>query len=269
MIGKELTFSGGRIPLIGLGTYKLTGDEGRKAIETAIDAGYRHIDTARMYENETETGQAIAASGVAREELFVTTKIWPADFGRVVASTEDSLRKLKTDYVDLLLLHWPTDRELIKRAAADLNEAIHKGYAKHVGVSNFNIDLLDMVRPIAPIVCDQVEYHPFLSQEKLLPYLHEHSMFMTAYRPLAQGKIEGNAILAQIAHKYGKTDAQIALRWIVQQHVVAIPKSSSAERIKANIDIFDFELLPAEMDAIFSIENGTRLTTPEWSPNWD
>jgi 2,5-diketo-D-gluconate reductase B len=266
---RSLAFPGGQIPLIGLGTYKLNGRDGQKAIEAALECGYRHIDTARMYENEREVGAALRTSGISREEAFVTTKIWPSDFRKVISATEDSLRNLGTDYADLLLLHWPTDTDAIKKAAEDLNEVIHKGYAKFVGVSNFNIELIDMVKDIAPIRCDQVEYHPFLSQEKLLGYLRSNDLFMTAYRPLAQGKLEGNSLLAEIGEKYGKTDAQVALRWIVQQDVVAIPKSASPERIRANIDIFDFELLPAEMEAISGLRNGTRLTTPEWSPKWD
>lgn len=253
--------NGIHIPKIGLGTYKLTGNEGQQAIQNAIEMGYRHIDTARMYGNEREVGNAIRSSGVEREKIFVTTKIWPSDFKELIAKTEDSLNQLQTEYVDLLLLHWPADDQTNETGTQLLNEALEKGYARHVGVSNFNLLQLEKARQIAPIVCNQVEYHPYLSQEKLLNDLRANDMFLTAYRPLAQGKVSGDPVLEAIAAKHGKTAGQVVLRWLLQQDDVAmIPKSASVERQRENLEIFDFELSGDEMQEIFGLERGERLT---------
>lgn len=265
IIKKSLT-----IPKVGLGTYKLTGNDGEKAILHALETGYRHIDTAKMYENESQVGQAIRKSVIDRENIFVTTKIWPTDFRELIAKTEDSLKQLKTDYVDLLLLHWPADDESNRIGTELLNEVLHKGYAKNVGVSNFNISQLEKAIATAPVVCNQAEYHPFLSQEKMLGFLRQHDLFFTAYRPLAQGKVSADPVLKEIAAKYGKTAGQVALRWIAQQDDIAmIPKSSSPERQKENIDIFDFELTGKEMEQIFALERNERLTDPATAPEWD
>lgn len=253
--------NGIHIPKIGLGTYRLTGNEGQQAIQNAIEMGYRHIDTARMYGNEREVGNAIRHSGVDRENIFVTTKIWPSDFNELIAKTEDSLQQLQTEYVDLLLLHWPADDQTNETGTRLLTEALEKGYARHVGVSNFNLLQLEKARQIAPIVCNQVEYHPYLSQEKLLNDLRSNGMFLTAYRPLAQGKVSGDPVLEAIAAKHGKTSGQVALRWLLQQDDVAmIPKSASVERQRENLEIFDFELSVDEMHEIFGLERGERLT---------
>lgn len=258
------------IPKIGLGTYKMTGKEGQDAIQNAIEVGYRHIDTARMYENETEVGQAIKNSGVNRSEIFITTKIWPTDFDSVVQKTEDSLRTLKTDHLDLLLLHWPTTSEMNDRAADTLNEVLHKQYAKAVGVSNFNIQQVGNALNRAPIVCNQVEYHPHLSQEKLLNFLYQNDLFLTAYRPLMMGKIMDDTQLLSLAKEHDKTVSQIVLRWMMQQKDIAvIPKSSNSERQIENLNVFDFELSNDEMQLIYQLNCGERTTDPEMAPIWD
>ena len=258
------------IPKIGLGTYKMTGKEGQDAIQNAIEVGYRHIDTARMYENETEVGQAIKNSSVDRSNIFITTKIWPTDFDLVVQKTEDSLRQLKTDHVDLLLLHWPSTDEMNDRAADSLNELLHKQYAKAVGVSNFNIEQVGNALQRAPIVCNQVEYHPHLSQEKLLNFLYDNDLFLTAYRPLMMGKIMDDAQLLSLAKEHDKTVSQIVLRWMMQQKDIAvIPKSSNSGRQIENLNVFDFELSKAEMQLIHQLNCGERTTDPEMAPVWD
>ncbi len=258
------------IPKIGLGTYKMTGNEGQQAIQNAIEAGYRHIDTAKMYENESEVGQAIKNASIDRSDIFLTTKIWPTDFDKVVQKTEDSLRQLKTDHVDLLLLHWPSTPEMNDRASDLLNEVLNKQYAKAVGVSNFNILQVGNALNRAPIVCNQVEYHPHLSQEKMLNFLYENDLFLTAYRPLMQGNIVDDAALISIAKEHDKTVSQVVLRWMIQQKDVAmIPKSSNPERQIENLSVFDFELSSAEMELIFQMNCGERTTNPDMAPVWD
>jgi 2,5-diketo-D-gluconate reductase B len=270
MASDTITINSINIPKVGFGTYKLTGTDGQKAIEEALQMGYRHIDTAQMYKNEEEVGKAIANSGISRDEIFITTKIWPTDFGNVVAAVEDSLRKLKVDRVDLLLLHWPSDDESNKMATAALDDVLKNEYSRSVGVSNFNLDQLEKARLAAPIICNQVEYHPYLSQKKMLFYLHEYKMFLTAYRPLAIGKVAKDEILITIGRKHNKSAGQVALRWMVQQEDVAvIPKASSKKHIAGNLHIFDFELDAEDMTAIFALARNERITEPQLGAKWD
>lgn len=257
------------IPFIGLGTYRLNGKEGIKVISEALELGYKHLDTAAFYHNEVEVGSAVKQSSQKRDNLFITTKIWPEDFDNVLKATETSLKKLQMDDVDLLLLHWPSDEKRNSLALHSLNDVLQKGYAKNVGVSNFNIHQLSTAKKIAPVICNQVEYHPYLSQQKMLTCLKKEKMFCTAYRPIANGKVADDPVLKSIAYSYKKTPAQISLRWLIQQDVVAIPKTSSLERLKENISIFDFTLTEKEMKAIFSICNGTRQVDSSFSPEWD
>jgi 2,5-diketo-D-gluconate reductase B len=270
MSSNLITIQSITIPKVGFGTYQLTGNEGIRSVEDALQTGYRHIDTAQAYDNEEEVGKAIMNSGINRQEIFITTKVWPSDFRRLLPAVEDSLRKLKVDHVDLLLLHWPSDDEANKMAVDLLNQAFQKNYAKSIGVSNFNMAQLAKSLTQAPLICNQVEYHPFLSQQKMLAYLKEQNMFLTAYSPLALGKVMKDETLQALAKKYGKTTSQIALRWLVQQGDIAvIPKASSKERRKENLDIFDFELFEEDMKTIFQLNKGQRLGNPAWAPKWD
>ncbi|MCW3126113.1 MAG: dkgB 2 [Bacteroidetes bacterium] len=270
MSSDTLTIGNTTIPKVGLGTYKLTGPDAVKSIEDALQMGYRHIDTAQIYGNEEEVGKAIKNSGISRDEIFITTKVWPADFKGLIPAVEQSLKKLQMDRVDLLLLHWPSDDEANKTGAELLYEAMRNGYAKNVGVSNFNIEQIEKARQIAPIICNQVEYHPYLSQKKMLFYLKEYDMFLTAYRPLAMGQVAKDEMLLDIAAKHKKTAGQIALRWMVQQpNVVVIPKTTHHERLIENLNIFDFEISEEEMAAIFALNKNERLTNPATAPKWD
>ena len=254
MISEVIKIKHALIPVVGLGTYKITGQRGIKSIEDALQAGYRHIDSAQMYGNEEEVGKAVRNSGIEREKIFVTTKVWPSDFKRLIKSVEESLRKFKMDCVDLLLLHWPSDDESNKAAIDLLNETLKKKYTKNIGVSNFNFEQLKQAMTQAPVICNQVEYHPYLSQEKMLKYLKQHDMLLTAYTPLARGKVSEDKTLKTIGEKYSKTASQVALRWLIQQgNVAVIPKASSVERIKSNIDIFDFVLSDEDMKTIFKL----------------
>ena len=269
---QHLTIRNHKIPALGLGTYSINGMECTDAVSNALDQGYRHIDTAQMYGNEAEVGAGIKASPTEREHVFLTTKVLTENFGKrnFIPSVEDSLRKLKLDYVDLLLLHWPGTDEANKLALDLLLECQNKGYTRLIGVSNFTIRMLEYARNHAPIICNQVEYHPYLSQQKMLEYLGENNMFLTAYRPLLKGAITTDKTLTQLAQKYSRTEGQIVLRWLMQQpNVAAIPKAASATHRANNLKIFDFELSEDDMQTIFALNKNQRFVTPSWSPDWD
>jgi len=270
MVSEKIITKSIEVPTLGFGTYRLTGNEGIKSIEYALQIGYKHLDTAEVYENEVEVGKAIKNTGINRNEIFITTKVFPPDFKRLIAAVEESLKKLKTDHVDLLLLHWPSDDETNKIAIDYLNDALRRGYTKSIGVSNFNLNQLADAIAQAPIICNQIEYHPFLSQQKMLTYLKEQNMFLTAYSPLAKGRIFKDATLQELARNYKRSTSQVALRWLIQQGDIAvIPKASSTERVKENMDIFDFELTDEDMQIIFKLSNERRITDPAWAPDWD
>lgn len=261
-----------KIPALGLGTYSINGMECTDAVSNALDQGYRHIDTAQMYGNEAEVGVGIKASPTPREQVFLTTKVLTENFTKrdFMPSVENSLRKLKLDYVDLLLLHWPGSDEANKLALDLLNTCIDKGYTRLVGVSNFTIAQLEYARRLAPVICNQVEYHPYLSQQKMLENLREHNMFLTAYRPLVKGTITNDKTLIELAEKYNRTAGQIVLRWLVQQpNVAAIPKAASEKNRADNLNIFDFELSDDDMQRIFSLNKNQRFVSPSWAPVWD
>src|ERR1700686_4301933 len=266
--------NGARIPAIGLGTWELRGRTCARLVEQALKLGYRHIDTAQVYENEREVGEGLRASRVRRDELFVTTKIWtnhfaPKDLER---STKESLTKLRLSEVDLLLLHWPNPHVPLAETLGALAHVRKLGMARHIGVSNFTVALIDeaVAACSQPLVCDQVEYHPYLDQTKVLQACARHGLALVAYSPIAKGRIKGDALLGQIGRKYRKTAAQVCLRWLVQQNVIAIPRTSKIERLSENIDIFDFELSDDEMRQIFEMASPKgRLTDYGFAPKWD
>lgn len=262
------------IPEIGLGTYKLHDRECSNAVRMALDLGYRHIDTAQMYKNEREIGEALSVSNVPREEIFLTTKIWHTnlDHEDVLQTTEETLRNLDTPYVDALLIHWPNDQYDLRKTIEAMLVLRDQGKAMNIGVSNFPLSMLKEVNEEirAPIFCNQVEFHPFLDQLDLLDYAIENDILLTAYSPLAQGNVMEDEVLQEIAETHGKTPAQISLRWLIEQeNVVAIPKASSKEHLQANIDIFDFELSDDEFDRIDHLQKKERLVNPSFAPKWD
>lgn len=265
---------GEAIPALGLGTFELTGPEGETAIRTAIELGYRQIDTAIRYSNEAEVGRAIRASGVPRSELFVTTKIWFNDLApeNVASRVEESLERLGLDQVDLLLVHWPTREVPLGETLAAFAEEKANGRTRLIGVSNFTVALLDEALDVhkADLFCNQVEYHPFLSQQKLLARMRGADMLLNAYQPIARGKVFKSELLNEIGRKYGKSAGQVTLRWLVQQdNVGAIPRSSRPENMRANLDIFDFELSSEDMAAIHGLARGERYSNFDWAPDWD
>jgi 2,5-diketo-D-gluconate reductase B len=266
--------NGARIPAIGLGTWELRGRICARLVEQALRLGYRHIDTAQVYENEREVGEAVRASGVRREEMFITTKVWTSHFAPhdLERSTKESLNKLRLSEVDLLLLHWPNPRVPLSETLEALAHVRQLGLCRHIGVSNFTVALIEEAvgKCPAPLVCDQVEYHPYLDQTKVREACAQHGMAVVAYSPVAKGRIRNDELLARIGKAHGKSAAQVCLRWLVQQGVSAIPRTSRLERLSENIEIFDFELSAAEMGEISARGSPEgRLTNYGFAPKWD
>lgn len=264
------------MPVLGFGTWQLTGKDCTQAVIQALDVGYRHVDTAQVYGNEAEVGEGITQSSTDREKLFLTTKVWRDHFesqDTAMKSIEESLQKLKTDYVDLLLVHWPFPEYEIEQMLEPLMEAQEKGMTRRIGVSNFTVAQMDQAREYSTgkVCVNQVEYHPGLSQKPVLDYVQEHDMALTAYSPLGRGKNLDDKKLGEIAQAHDKSPAQISLRWAIQQNrVAAIPKASSKEHIESNFDIFDFELSDEEMKTISGLaRDDGRLVSPDWAPEWD
>ena len=267
---------GASIPCLGLGTWAARGPECASAVSFALEIGYRHIDTASAYANEEAVGEGLRASRVARDQIFLTTKVGRDDIdeGRLERAAEASLKRLGVEAVDLLLIHWPNPAIPLKRSIAALCKARRRGLARHIGVSNFTIRLLAEATALAdePIVANQCEYHPWLDQSQLIAACRKSDVAFTSYSPLGRGgDILAEPKVLAIAGRHGKTPAQVLLRWHVQQNgVVAIPKSANRQRIAENIAIFDFSLTEAEMKELFSLArpNG-RLISLGWAPAWD
>ena len=218
--------------------------------------GYRHLDTAQMYGNEAEVGRGIEDAGVDREEIFLTTKVWPSDFAhdRVIRKTRESLKKLRTEYVDLLLMHWPGDGVPLGETLGAMRELQEEGSVLHVGVSNFSPSLVEEAAEHAEIFCNQVQYHPYRSQDALLGQAQQMDYLLTAYTPLSRGGVGQDTTLKEIGEAHNKTATQVALRWLLQQDKVSpIPKATSEEHLRENLDVFDFELSDEEMDRISSL----------------
>lgn len=267
---------GALIPALGFGTYELTGELCCQMVEIALGLGYRHLDTATIYKNEQEVGAGIAAAGIPRDQIFLTTKVWTDCFSpaALAESVRNSLRRLQTEYVDLLLLHWPVTEVSLAETIPALNQACREGHTRFIGVSNFTA--MQVAEAVAiselPLVTNQVEYHPFLDQTPIFGALKPHGMSLTAYSPLAHGDVAKDPTLQEIGAAHGKSAIQTGLRWLVQQDgVITIPRSSNAKHAAANLDIFDFELAPDEMDRITAMtrRNQRHCSPPELAPAWD
>jgi diketogulonate reductase-like aldo/keto reductase len=272
-MSEAFTKSGLSIPSIGLGTWDMQGSTCSRIVQEALEMGYRHIDGASMYENEPEVGKGVSDSKVDREEIFITTKInttgWTPSRGNgpflqnkeITKSFEKSLLDLNTDYVDLLLIHWPR----FETNLGDMLEIMYRlkdaKKVKEIGVANFNSYLLNECISLGfkDIYCNQVEYHPFLSQAKLLEVMQDLEVIPVAYCPICRGDVARHNVILGLSEKYSKTPAQIALRWLYQQKVVSIPKTANSYRLRENIDIFDFEIEYKDMLDIYSLERNQRL----------
>lgn len=264
-----LEANGARIPALGFGTWRLTGKSCVAAVETALAVGYRHIDTARMYGNEREVGEALRASPLPRDEVFVTTKVWRDQIGAgaLERSAEASLRDLGLDQVDLLLIHWPNDSIPLKDSIGALCNARRRGLARHIGVSNFSVALLDEAVRLAsePLVANQCEYHPRLDQSAVIGACKRHGLAFVSYSPLGKGELLADPTLTAIAARLNRKPSQIVLRWHLQQGVVAIPRSGSAQHIRDNFGIFDFALTENDMAAISALRSADgRLVDMGW-----
>jgi diketogulonate reductase-like aldo/keto reductase len=266
---------GARIPALGLGTFRSEGQACVEAVATGLRVGYRHIDTAAMYGNEAEVGEGLRAGGVPRDEVFVTTKVWWTEIGSgaLQRSAEASLKRLGLDAVDLLLIHWPNPEIPLAESITALCDAKRRGLARHIGVSNFTVALLDEAVRLAtePLAALQCEYHPTLGQHRLLEAVRRHGMAFTSYAPIGKGADTEAKTVQEIAVAHGKTGAQVVLRWHVQQdRVCAIPKSSHPGRIAENFDIWDFTLAIDEVAAISRLARADgRMINPAFAPQWD
>ena len=264
-----------KVPALGMGTWQIDGQECAESVEQALEIGYRHIDTAQIYGNEEEVGRGIQNSGVDRSDIFLTTKVarGSLDAASVRSTTEESLRKLGTDHVDLLLQHWPhpNDEVPLEETLDALRALQEEGKTQYIGVSNFTPSLLQRALDYAKFFCLQVEYHPLLDQRELLEMAQEHDLLLTAYSPLARGKVFENDVLQEIGDAHGKSPGQVSLRWLVQQdNVAAIPKASSQEHRRSNFDVFDFELSEEEMERISGLGSAEgRVLNPDFGPDWE
>ena len=272
----RVTGNGANIPAIGLGTWTLRDDAATRLVASALEAGYRHIDTATAYENEAAVGAGLRASGVPRDEIFLTTKVWPPDLaeGDLQRSVEGSLKRLGVDHVDLVLIHWPSKTVPLADSIVALNEVRNRGLARNIGVSNFPVALVEAAVGLSehPLACNQVEHHPFLNQDRVMAACRKHGLALVSYCPLARGtELFPEAAISEAAARHGKSAAQVVLRWHVQQDgVVAIPRSSNPDRIRENLAVFDFALDPEEVAAIDALRSrAQRICDFEFSPEWD
>lgn len=272
----SLKANGANVPAMGLGTWTLDDDAAARLVSEAINIGYRHIDTAAMYQNEAGVGAGLSNVEVPRREIFLTTKVWYSDIaeGDLQRSVEASLKRLEVDYLDLVLIHWPSPAIPLAESIAALNEVVGCGYTRHIGVSNFPVALLEEALSLSkePLVCNQVEYHPFLNQDRLLEACRANGVALVSYCPLARASgLAAEPAIAEAARRLNRTPAQIVLRWHMQQSgVAAIPRSSRPERIAENLQVFDFSLSDEEMAAISGLRSrGLRICDFEFSPNWD
>ena len=271
---ETITTGGLAMPKLGLGTWGMTGAECRAAVESALELGYRHIDTAQMYGNEDAIGAALQASQVPRSDLHITTKVWWTDLSppAMRRAMEQSLAALRTDYVDLYLIHWPAPDMDLPRVLETLMALRQEGKTKQIGVSNFTVGLLRRaVEEVgAPIVCDQVEYHVLLDQSAVLSYARSKGLAVTAYAPLAKGRLADHPALAAIARKHGATPAQVALKWLLHQDgVAAIPKAARRESQRANLDALRLQLDDEDRAAIARLPKDQRFVSPTFAPEWD
>jgi 2,5-diketo-D-gluconate reductase B len=265
---------GARIPFLGFGTMTLKEDVCVQLVEAALRLGYRHLDTAQMYGNEREVGSGMRSSGLKREDIFLTTKVWftrlaAGDFER---SLDESLERLALPWVDLLMIHWPNVQLPLSESIASLCKMKKAGLAKHIGVANFNVAMIEEAVKLAsePIAVLQIETHPYLDQSKVIAAARRHGMAIVGYCPLARGKVPADPTLQRIGKAHGKTPAQAALRFLEQRQIIPIPRTSKPERLVENLGSLDFTLSDAEMAEIAKLKRpDSRIVSPPQAPKWD
>lgn len=259
------------MPALGLGTYRLDGAECARAVASALELGYRHIDTAERYGNEAEIGEVLQSTEVPRDELWITSKVWLDNLtgDGVRPAVEGSLERLGLDRLDLLLVHWPPREAPLREVMLAMNAVQAAGLTRHIGVSNFTPSLLRRANELSPVCCNQVEYHPFLSQRRLARLTWQLGMVLTAYSPLARGEVNGDRTLRHLAKLHQATPAQVALAWLLaQNNVVAIPKAASREHQQENIDALRLRLSPDELLQVEGLRRGERHIDPDFAPTW-
>ncbi len=264
------------LPKIGMGTFRLKGNDARDAVKSALSLGYRHIDTAQMYENESEVGDGITSSGIPRREIFLTTKIWYDQLrgSDLINSLHDSLARLKTDHVDLTLIHWPSPDDEVPMAEylGALRDAQREGLTTHIGISNFTCAQMDQAKDIlgeTPIFTNQVEVHPFLANRKVVDHAQKLGITVTGYMLLAVGKVMEDETLIRIGREHNASAAQIAIAWVASRGVVPIPSSTRPQHQKANLDALDITLSADEIAEIDKLDRGERIANPGFAPAWD
>jgi len=264
------------IPMLGCGTWPMRDERCAEIVAEALRVGFRHIDTAQGYRNETEVGEGLRSSGVQRAEVWITTKVRPQMIGDgdLQRSLEESLKRLEVDVLDLTLIHWPNPAVPVAETMRALSDAKRRGLTRHIGVSNFTIALLDeaVAASPEPLVTNQIEYHPYLDQRRLLAAIRRHKLAVMAYCPLALGRVADDPVLTAIGKAHGKTPAQVALRWLLDQgDVIAIPKTSHFERLSENFAVFDFKLTAVETQKISGLArpDARLVNEPGWVARWD
>lgn len=264
------------MPQIGLGTFRLKGADAENSVRMGLELGYRHIDTAQIYDNESEVGKVLAESKIPRAEVFLTTKIWTENLSqeRLIPSLKESLKKLQTDYVDLVLIHWPSPdgKVPLKETLEALMQAKSLGLTKEIGVSNFPVSEMKKAVEIVGaknIFTNQIEVHPYLQNRKLVDYLKSNGVTVTAYMPLAYGKVMKDEVLLKIAAKHGVSAADVVLSWLQDQDMVVIPSSTKKENLQKNLQARRGLLTAEEKEMIANLNSGERLANPSFAPAWD
>ncbi|UXR66088.1 2,5-didehydrogluconate reductase DkgB [Bdellovibrio bacteriovorus] len=264
------------IPQIGLGTFRLKGLEAQASVVAGLDLGYRHIDTAQIYDNEEAVGVALRQSAVDRKDIFLTTKIWTSNLSgkNLIPSLQESLKKLGTDNVDLTLIHWPSPKDEVPlhETLEALQEAVVMGLTKNIGLSNFTVAQMKQAIEIVgteALLTNQIEVHPFLQNQKVIDFCQTHGIKVTAYMPLAYGKVMTDEVLQKIAHKYETTPAEIALAWLLDRGMIVIPSSTKRKNLLSNLKVRKGLLTAQDFEAIEQLDRGERLANPDFSPIWD
>jgi len=266
--------NGAAVPVLGLGTWQLNGSVGSRVTEQALRLGYRHLDCALIYGNEKEVGEGLHASGVKRDDVFITTKVPHTELAppALERAVKQSLKNLRVSDVNLLLIHWPNPHIPLSETLGTMAKMKKEGYTRHIGISNFTVALVEEAVKLSPepIVTNQIEWHPFLDESKVKATCSKHGIAVTAYCPIARGRAVGDEVLTSIGKKYGKTAGQVSLRWLVQKGAIVIPRTSKIERLSENMAIFDFALSAQDVAAVDALSRPAgRVVNVGWAPNWD
>jgi diketogulonate reductase-like aldo/keto reductase len=271
---QSIKANGATIPTIGLGTWQLNGSVGTDITREALKLGYRHLDCALIYGNEKEVGEGLHASGVAREDVWITTKVPHTELApaNVEKAVKQSLSNLRVSDVNLLLVHWPNPAIPLADTMGAMCRMKQQGLTRHIGISNFTVALVEEAVKLSsePIVTNQIEWHPYLDESKVKAACDKHGIAVTAYCPIARGRAGADEVMAAIGKKYGKSPGQVSLRWLVQKGAIVIPRTSKVERLKENAAIFDFALTDAEMAQVGDLAKSSgRVVSVGWAPRWD